>query len=135
MSSLSQLRTFTKVLYLQKRRNPIVCCCETFSHLFLFILLLMGYGLSKVLYLPSQSFHTISIHIPPIWIDTIPMNGDNTTTTDLSSIINFRDLLLTADTILQNPIMTPTFDQYMRAQSFISNIFRYEFICIYIIIN
>ena len=43
---------------------------------------------------------------------------------DISRFVDFQQALFYADNILQHPIFTPTFDQYMEAQSFLSEVFK-----------
>lgn len=136
LKSLAQLRSFSKVLYLQKRRNIRVCLCETFSHLFLFLLLSMGFSLSKILYIPREKYDTIRVSIPPTFLrDQLPINPAAVSTTTLSnnqstssnsirSFISVRDLLLQIDYLIIHPIKIPTFDQFITAQSYFGSLFR-----------
>ena len=86
------------------------------------------------MFLPSQKFDTIYVSVPPAFINTVPFNpstivGSNitstttTTTSDNNDFINVRKLLLDVDFFLQHPIMTPTFDQFIVAQDFLSSQF------------
>lgn len=91
--------------------------------LYYFTLTLINIGLSKVLFLPSQAFYTVDVPIPPIFLkQDIPMKSE--VAGDLSRLINFQQVLLYADNVLQHPILTPTFDQYMEAQSFLNQVFQ-----------
>ena len=84
-----QLHAVTAKNFIEKRRNLRVTLCEFFSHFILFLVLLMGFGLSKVLYIPANQYATRNIAIPPIAATNV------------------------FSSLLQGPITAPSYSQYV----------------------
>ena len=85
---LLQLRAVTSKNFIEKRRNIRVTLCEFFSHFILFLVLLMGFGLSKVLYEPAGQYDVIKVILPP------------------QSFAQLRHLI-------SGPVTAPTYSQYI----------------------
>ena len=88
-----QLHAVTSKNFIEKRRNIRVTICEFFSHFILFLVLLMGYGLSKVEFIPASQYATRDVDIPP-----------KSTTKLLRSL-------------LKGPITAPSYSQYIELGS------------------
>jgi hypothetical protein len=127
----NQVKSYVKVLHIQKKRNIRVSICEYCSHFLIFILLILGYSLSTIEYLPSKDYSELKISFPPSFIK-LPttesiINDDNNNTNSTiidddyadiialnSSIgINANQAINFIDDILTGPILPPTFDQFI----------------------
>jgi hypothetical protein len=60
-----QFASTVKKNAIEKRKNPVVCLCESCSHLVIFVVLLLGYGLSVVIYYQPESYVKLDVQIPP----------------------------------------------------------------------
>lgn len=135
--SRGSLQTFasTRKNFIEKRRNKCGCCCEFFSHLILFLLLLFGYRLSKVEKFPIAFYDVLDLNVPPIKIklpqstaatnQTFPIynttgtnilrNATSTSTTSVSGI--FPSLTK----IIQGPLLIPSFDLFVASARFLTS--------------
>lgn len=128
----NQLKSYVKVLHLQKQRNIRVSICEYCSHFLIFILLLLGYSLSTLEYLPSEDYSELKLTFPPSFIK-LPsteriVNGNNSSFingtiidddyVDVIAInstigINANEAVNFINDLLTGPIIPPTFDQFI----------------------
>jgi ABC-type multidrug transport system ATPase subunit len=110
MLLLRQYTSTVKRIYLEKKRNPSVTCCEYFSHIIIFIFLVAGYSLSKLESFAATNYAQVTVQIPP---ETVQGNTMNDT------IFSIRDALRTVDDYLRGPIVIPNLDQYIGIQELI----------------
>eukprot|EP00601_Ochromonadales_sp_CCMP2298_P001426 CAMPEP_0173193416 /NCGR_PEP_ID=MMETSP1141-20130122/13943_1 /TAXON_ID=483371 /ORGANISM="non described non described, Strain CCMP2298" /LENGTH=512 /DNA_ID=CAMNT_0014117743 /DNA_START=89 /DNA_END=1624 /DNA_ORIENTATION=+ len=98
MTGLLQLKGCLNRVYIEKRRNARVTCCEFCSHLILVLILVAGYSLSQVETYAAKIYTEVYLAIPP-----------------------FQDGALTAGLdILSGPLIVPTLDQFIAANEFLS---------------
>lgn len=112
-----QLSASIEKHYLEKRRNIRVTLCECCSHLVIVIVLLLGFGLSKIVFFSSAQYDSFEIEIPPRFI----VRPDESATLGLRvNAVNFGKVLPTVQGLLAGPIVVPSFDSYITVSQFIS---------------
>ena len=135
---MRQFASTVKKNAIEKRRNIRVTLCECFSHLILFVILLLGFGLSKNLYFQPENFVKLNVFIPPnIFRSTtkaLPLPSRAPTlrrtlspSTSISSAPTISKPLisysLTFDGVkaqLKGPVPIPSFDVFVTATKLIS---------------
>ena len=110
----SQLGAILRKNVLEKRRNPAVTCCESFSHLILIIFLVFGYNLSKITHYGDESYSTLEVKIPDQIYPVFDALGYKSNS-KLSSLNAFSDILK----LLTGPLVIPTFDEFISASTYI----------------
>jgi len=112
-NGLLQLSGCLTKIGLEKRRNIRITCCECFSHLFLILILVSGYGLSKILHYDSYIYSKFLFAIPST------LQG-NTGSSSSASTSGDSGILSTYHSLLDGPLLVPNFDQYIYASRFLS---------------
>ena len=128
---MRQFAATVKKNAIEKRRNIRVTCCECFSHLVMFILLLLGLRLSRLVYFQPENYVKINILVPP---SIFKNNAPVSTTPAATSMVSSRSLSASSDQNklsigailtgvkkqLKGPLPIPTFDQYITAAKFLT---------------
>ena len=140
---MSQFFSVVKKNALEKRRNIRVTCCECFSHLAIFVLLMAGIQLSTIVKTFSQNYVKLDIYVPPTFISdrklnspvssttasntSTKTNGSNTSqgpTFNLPFDINIAKLFTGLQLQLKGPVIIPPFDAYIAVAQSITNIVK-----------
>lgn len=97
---------------LEKRRNIRITFCECFSHLLLIIILVQGYGLSKILHYDSYMYSEFILGIP---------SSSSTSSSTSSSSSSTTGVLSTYQSLVNGPLIVPTFDEYIYASRYLAS--------------
>jgi hypothetical protein len=124
---LRQLASTLKKNAIEKRRNIRVTCCECFSHLVLLVLLLLGFGLSKIIFISPQNYVKLDIYIPPDFVrltaaDTMPIISRRLQSTSKKLGIRLGIFLSDLQKQLQGPLPIPSFDQFIYSGRFLTSV-------------
>lgn len=127
-----QLKGCLKRIYLEKRRNIRITCCECFSHLIIIFILVLGYNQSKLLKYDDQIYTVIDVKVPPIQsniYNSFTSNyrsnnayyrkGNRTSLYDTGQELT--DLYYK---YISGPLIIPTLDQYLTISAAIGNNFQ-----------
>ena len=115
-NGLLQLSGCLSKIAIEKRRNLRITFCECFSHLFLIIILVQGYGLSKILNYDAFIYSQFVLSIPST------LQGSTSSSTSSSSSSSSAGGALNAyHSLINVPLIVPTFDEYIYASRFLSS--------------
>jgi hypothetical protein len=135
---MRQFASTVKKNAIEKRRNIRVTVCECFSHLILFVILLLGFGLSKNLYFQPENFIKLNVFVPPkIFRSTNalalsptraptssgsqpPVASTGGRRTSPNPMISYGLTFEGAKAQLKGPIPIPSFDVYVTATKLIA---------------
>ena len=113
-----QLSGCLKRIYIEKRRNIRVTCCEYLSHLVIMIILVLGYYQSEVLFSRASIYTEVDLSVPPV----SGLKNLNDRTSVLNALnYNLYDLYTQ---LIQGPLLVPTLDQYLFVNDLFSNNFE-----------
>ena len=112
-----QLQSCLQRIYIEKKRNIRITCCECFSHLILIVILVLGYQQSIILYYDSYIYSEIKITIPPI-TGINNLNNQLSTSSAFNTGNQIYDLY---QQYIQGPLLIPTLDQYLIVSNLISD--------------
>jgi len=141
--------TVTKNL-IEKRRNIRITCCEMFSHWFLLILLLLGVGLSKIVYYQPENYVKFDVLVPNNVLQGRQSNvaavdaddyvqsggtkslklggggGRNVSSAGRSSpfSLNFGNLVGGIKRQMKGPLIIPPFDWFVTGAQFMTQVAR-----------
>lgn len=130
---MRQFASTVKKNVIEKRRNIRVTICECFSHLVMFVILLLGFGLSKIVFFQPENFVKLNVLVPPnIFRYTPPGNPTRNPTPSPTSTSNetasFRPPFVSASNAyagfkkqLKGPMLIPSFDEYVALSKFIAS--------------
>ena len=133
---MRQFASTVKKNSIEKRRNIRVTCCECLSHLVMFVILLLGLSLSKLVYFQPENYVKLNVELPPSFLSSSqlsfatddpnnpPAGGNSGTNSKArgSREINFGSLLTGIRRTLKGPIPIPPFDAYIAVAKYATNI-------------
>eukprot|EP01038_Epipyxis_sp_PR26KG_P012006 gene12006-16074_t len=96
-NGLLQLSSCLQKITIEKRRNIRVTCCECFCHFLILIILVLGYGVSIIVYYPATIYSHFQLVVPPV--------------VNVGSAVK----------ILSGPLIAPSFDVYVGASKLLSS--------------
>lgn len=105
---------FTAVVekhYIEKKRNIRVTICESLSHCLIIGLLILGYGLSVVVFYPAQKYNSYEIRIPPSFIDKAHPGALN---------LNLDVVRHLSSKLLDGPLPIPPLDVFIMANRYVA---------------
>lgn len=114
-NGLVQLGGCLHRIALEKRRNIRITFCECFSHLLLLIILVQGYGLSKILHYDSFTYSRFILGIPS------SSSKSSTSSTSASSSTSSSGVFSTYQSLVNGPLIVPTFDEYIYASRYLAS--------------
>ena len=135
---MRQFASTVKKNAIEKRRNIRVTICECFSHLILFVILLLGFGLSKNLYFQPENFIKLNVFVPPNIFRSSsrllpvpsrsptssrsqsPVTGASGARTASKPLISYGLTFDGAKAQLKGPVPIPSFDVFVSAAKLIS---------------
>ena len=122
-NGLLQLSGCLSKIAIEKRRNLRITFCECFSHLFLIIILVQGYGLSKILNYDAFIYSQFVLSIPStLQGSTSSSTSSSSSSTSSSSSSSSAGGALNAyHSLINGPLIVPTFDEYIYASRFLSS--------------
>lgn len=106
----------TSCLYriaLEKRRNVRITCCEFSSHLFLILILVTGYSLSKILHYDPALHSKFFLSIPGDTAATTSSTSSSSTSSGSNIVSNYQSLV-------DGPLIVPTFDEFIFVSRYLS---------------
>ena len=109
-----QLSAILQKNYIEKRRNIRVSCCECCSHLVIVLILVLGFRMSKVLRYPSSQYDVVQLRVPPSSLESL-QDSNNFKISGVQSDIQ---------TLLNGPLIIPSFDTYVTAAKFVTSNYR-----------
>ena len=133
------MRQFTATVtknVIEKRRNIRVTFCELFSHLIVFVILLLGFRQSKIIFFQPESFVKLNVLVPPTILRPAPTRTSKPTsrptgplisppsnsTFKLTPMIRASAVLDGFKKQLKGPFPIPSFDAYISAMRLVSSI-------------
>lgn len=109
-TALSQLSACFEKFYIEKKRNILATIFEYSSHSLLFIILAISYTQSKIDYIYGAKYNYYDTKFPA---DSFELDKKN----NKSSSYNVLSLLKYEWDLINGPIIIPTFDEFIFAQS------------------
>ena len=112
--STSELASILEKNFIEKRRSIIVTFCESFSHLILIILLLLGFNISKIIRHDDTKYSTVNLKLPDEIYAVYEALGYKSDTLSSSSS-SMSDILR----LLDGPLVIPTFDEFILVSEYV----------------
>lgn len=139
---MRQFASTVKKNAIEKRRNIRVTCCECFSHLVIFVILLLGLSLSKIVFFQPENYVKLDVALPPTFIAKSQSSAASTQASDdvndpnsnsqnggsegssTSLKVSVGSFLTDVKKTLKGPMPIPPFDVYVAIAKFVTNIAR-----------
>jgi hypothetical protein len=130
---MRQFASTVKKNVIEKRRNIRVTICECFSHLVMFVILLLGFGLSKIVFYQPENFVKLNVLVPPNVFRYTPAGSPTRTptsrpTSNSNETAAFQPPFVSVSATyagfkkqLKGPMPIPSFDDYMALSKFIAS--------------
>lgn len=118
---------------IEKRRNIRVTICECFSHLVMFVILLLGFGLSKIVYYQPENYVKLNVLVPPAVFRASSLGNPTRSptsrpTSTLNDTVVFQPPFISVSNTyagfkkqLKGPMPIPSFDEYIALSKFIAS--------------
>lgn len=108
-AGIVQLKGCLQRIYIEKRRNLRITCCEFFSHLILIIILVLGYYQTSVINHNARIYNEIMISVPPV----PGLNDLNDSVQVIHALTNGTQLLNLYNQVIEGPLFIPTLQQFL----------------------
>ena len=106
-----QVKSLLLKNFTEKRRNIRVTACECFSHLLIVVILVLGFGLSKIRNYSARDYSILDLQVPPGFL-----KGTNPPALYAPGVLGFINQILT------QPVPVPTLDQYISLQKVLTSL-------------